>query len=571
MPYQIEKQGDEWCVVKEKGGKSMGCHPTEKEAQAQMRALYASEKKEVEDDFLSVPETTLKESATDADFLDLGGERTQGSDAKDASEKALKLSQPEAGYVAVSMTPGKACAGCRWFDSYGTQNGYDAGHPLCWLVTDYPLPIEPTGYCERYEVAPSLEYHPEPMPVVIVEAEAYEEDKAVEAVVAPEVDEAARKEMDDPCIAKHLKKMLAEGMDQAEAMKKAESMCAEEKPHKSLTAQVKDRLSNLLSRKEVLENGIKVDGNHFLITWSNDFEDRDGEIFTRKAIDDYVDRTDAGPTPMPLIWVWHTGERTRVGEAEWVARQEHFLIAAGEFDDTPAAQKAKAYYAKNAKKTSVSHGFTYPQDQFDGKHYHAFNTFEISLLPRGVEANRYTTLEGVKAMALTEQKKRYLEDVFGKETAEQILSDLTERGKALEELGATFKDFIVVNPDETPASKEAVEQVETGLKEMFVDVIGDNAEAFRLMTTMGKAFEQREAAAKEYAEAQDAKIAALTAEVNGFKERLGDAPRIASRAAETEISKDDPRFKAIEDAVRQQTKTRDPFTGLEVNSLDEEG
>ena len=48
MPYKIIEQDNEWCVFKhdEKGepaGKTKGCHPTRKEAEAHMRALYAAE------------------------------------------------------------------------------------------------------------------------------------------------------------------------------------------------------------------------------------------------------------------------------------------------------------------------------------------------------------------------------------------------------------------------------------------------------------------------------------------------------------------------------------------------
>jgi hypothetical protein len=43
MPYTIEQRGDEWCVIKESDGKSMGCHASRSRAVAQQRALYANE------------------------------------------------------------------------------------------------------------------------------------------------------------------------------------------------------------------------------------------------------------------------------------------------------------------------------------------------------------------------------------------------------------------------------------------------------------------------------------------------------------------------------------------------
>src|SRR6266481_717694 len=43
MPYEIRKRDAGWCVVKQNGGKSMGCHPSRAKALDQLRALYAAE------------------------------------------------------------------------------------------------------------------------------------------------------------------------------------------------------------------------------------------------------------------------------------------------------------------------------------------------------------------------------------------------------------------------------------------------------------------------------------------------------------------------------------------------
>lgn len=45
MPYEIRKQGDEFCVFKENTDQKMGCHPTRDKAEKQMAALYANEPK----------------------------------------------------------------------------------------------------------------------------------------------------------------------------------------------------------------------------------------------------------------------------------------------------------------------------------------------------------------------------------------------------------------------------------------------------------------------------------------------------------------------------------------------
>lgn len=45
MPWKVERQGDRYCVVKTDSGERVGCHDTEAEAKAQLRALYANEQK----------------------------------------------------------------------------------------------------------------------------------------------------------------------------------------------------------------------------------------------------------------------------------------------------------------------------------------------------------------------------------------------------------------------------------------------------------------------------------------------------------------------------------------------
>ncbi len=43
MPYRIIERDGEHCVQKTTDDQIMGCHPTDDDALAQMRALYASE------------------------------------------------------------------------------------------------------------------------------------------------------------------------------------------------------------------------------------------------------------------------------------------------------------------------------------------------------------------------------------------------------------------------------------------------------------------------------------------------------------------------------------------------
>lgn len=48
MPYEVIKNNDQWCVYKQGTAKKFGCHNSAKEANDQMKALYANEKAELE-------------------------------------------------------------------------------------------------------------------------------------------------------------------------------------------------------------------------------------------------------------------------------------------------------------------------------------------------------------------------------------------------------------------------------------------------------------------------------------------------------------------------------------------
>lgn len=331
---------------------------------------------------------------------------------------------------------------------------------------------------------------------------------------------------------------------------------AEEKTFERIWRRIKERLN---PTPEFEATGIKVVGNRWLVAYSNNFEDRDGEIFTAKAIDDYVARVDMGIVPPPELWVWHL-PGTRIGQADWVDRHDHFVIAMGTFDDTPQGQKARDYYAQQTGKKNLSHGFKfaigagYSGGDFDGKHFHKFNTFEISLLPRGTEANMFTSLEGVKAMAkeVTEAKKAEILAVFGEDDGKRILENLTAKGKALEELGVAYKDFVEVDPV-TPAATKAVENADKSFRELVPDLMEGSAEAVVAALEAVKEVKTLRQQVKE-----------LTENYTEVRKQVDLRPRIASKSDETALSETSEFGKAVKEKLEQQMVERDPFTGLEV-------
>lgn len=433
-----------------------------------------------------------------------------------AAKAFLGVNQQEAAYVTLSATPGQACANCRWFKTYGSEWGM---HPTCHLIDPYPEAIEPTGHCNRWESGEIPAAQRDPLPVVIVEAELPDTAEG----------EAELGGKQQPNLLEQFKAML-------------------------------NGWRTKLAGEDGTGVGIKVAGNHWLITFSNNFADREGEIFTAKAIDDYVARVDMGVVDAPGLWVWHIGAKTQIGQAEWVGRQGHFLLAAGQFMDTPEAQQAKEFYRKHAKDTGVSHGFTYQADRFDGVCYHAFNTFEISLMPRGKEANRFTSVEEVKEMKLTPEKRQYLEQVFGKENAERILSDYDERGKALEAVEVQYKDFVSTDESAVSPAPEAIKQVEQDVKQLILDMISDSAEMATLIEA-GAAARTKDASRITALEQQ---LSQSDARIKALETVIADRPRQASQSADTEIKQDD-----VVAEVRKQFQRRHPVTGTLIDDTED--
>lgn len=361
--------------------------------------------------------------------------------------------------------------------------------------------------------------------VVVVEDEAAPEDVPAED---PEYPVDANEPSDE---------MQAEDEEEEKSLSRARRLWARIEP-----------LLGLKQPKPDLNTSFKVKGDHWVALWSNNFEDRDGEIFTQKAIDHYVARVDAGITPPPALSIWHLDEKHYIGQADWVAREGHFLVAAGRF--TTAPQAVKDYYRKHAKETSLSHGFTFPAKSFDGKHYHEFNTFEISLLPRGAEANSYTSLEGVKAMAFDERKRNYLKEIgYSEQEVAQMEADIHARGKSHEAAGVAFKDFTDVNP----AALEALD-INPAFKALLPELIGADAENAQDTAALAKAYQ-----------AQNAVVTDLDKRLKKFEAFMAQTPKRASKAEETELDEEDEEDAEVIKALMEQQvdpKAQKAFPGF---------
>lgn len=409
MPYKVNKRGSQYCVMKA-DGTMVKCHPSQEKANAHLKALEAN----VEDAKAMKPEPA--ETAE-----------------KEVGEKYyMPLTQQETAYVTLSATPGQACANCRFFKTYEWES-----QAACHLIENWPESILATGHCKRWEAKPSTSLEVAPIPVVIVEPDEVLviEDKADDETAAYE----------DPKTAKKKKPMMP--LDKV----------------KELIETVAGWFGKGIEPLSTA-NGFKDLGdNRWIAWWTNTKEDKQKETFSENSIEKYIARVDRKEVPLPELWYWHLGF-THHGKADSLAGIGEHAVAIGHYDDNETAKAFSNYYRKQ-KDLEVSHGFFFRDgiDRVDGV-YHEFNTFEISVLPRGKAANPYTSFMEVKEMELTEAKKAELTTILGEDGLKNLLAAAESRSK---EKSNDVQEGYKKLPD-TPAKDETLSAEVKALKDAQV-------------------------------------------------------------------------------------------------------
>jgi len=336
----------------------------------------------------------------------------ENQEQKDGEYPIFTLSQAEAEYTTASTSPELQCATCRFFS---------ASDSSCYIVQNTPYPIVSGGSCKMHM--------PIPMP----------------AMVEDEMGEASDIDMGE--MAAKPKPAFLNGDD--------EETDENPKPKKALDLlqSATNAISGLLPtlskwlNPDISEtpetSGFKVlEDNRFLAFWTNNFKDKEAEIISEYAIDEFNNKANSGLIPMPELWWMHT-KGTRHGQVEKLFRVGHFALAVGRFDaesTNPLVKIFKQWYAKQ-KNITMSHGFFYKPSLKTNGVYHHIRTYEISSLIAGREANPYTTFEVNKMSLITENQRADLEREFGKDFAERIVSQAEAQGKALESQDIAFKSL----------------------------------------------------------------------------------------------------------------------------------
>jgi len=240
---------------------------------------------------------------------------------------------------------------------------------------------------------------------------------------------------------------------------------------------------------------VRVNGHPWLITWTtNAFKDREGEIFSTKAIKEYVewaDRQEAeGARPFEdmgiqnargELWFYHLP--LRMGETMWQAEHKRFLVEGHKIDENPTILKAVARLEKELDRWATSHGFKYREkDRADGV-FNWFRKFETSVVPAEKAANPWTPIEVMNVggrIKMTNDQEEKGRSLFGPDF-DKMVAGLEQASKELEGAGVAFKMEEGAEGEETEGEKAQNQDVVQMLKLALGRIKNTDAQAAGLL------------------------------------------------------------------------------------------
>lgn len=380
-------------------------------------------------------ELTLEEKELVAED---GSKYYQYVDSYDYS--ARSYTKDEAEYNPVGGGNTKACSNCRWY----------IAPSRCAIVGG---DIVPNGVSALWAAVPK--YEPTPMPVVIVGG-----GKANE--VPGESEKAASP-------TESLVQAVPEGIsDEKGLITRISTKVAE--LVKSVLFSATPAVPPVLAHRPLTILQTKDGRFRFMAVMTNNFKDRDKEVFTEAAHKEYVDWAEKTGT-YPELWLWHT-PGSKMGQADWLDYADGFVVASGWID---AGKESIAEKLSQEEGNGVSHGFVCLKTK-DGTIV-KYRSYELSPLPLASAANEWTSFNLLEAkeneMGFTEKRREWLANLVGEETVKSWETNTETLGTTLKDLGVEFKSKME-SADESEAAVE-------GEKALAVEVaaltkaVGDTA------------------------------------------------------------------------------------------------
>lgn len=434
MPYKVVKTGNKFSVFKlgadnKPTGKALGSHPNMEKAQAQMKALYANEKKAKELPELKEGETITLDPGTYTlpNTIDLTGNVSGSTITKDYYGNPIEVTLVESSYGPLTFA-----------DLATEQAAREAQYEMYELTDQF-------GRLSRNIMNSDTE------------------DKAA-ALVALANEYASL-----------VGTRIQEEMTEEKSLSITKQIAGDNQPPK---VEVKEEVpSDLVIWKE--------DGTYrWLAAYSNNRRDAEAEIITSESHKEFDKALDNNEWPMPEVYLWHIPYPVGITDYHAFDESTGFPVAAGHF------YKECDWAAEGILKEKwdgVSHGMPDRWVKLDPNN-EAFivqhRTKEITFLPHWAAANKlsFSIISKEQSMSEIEKglpahKRPEFVKAFGEERVKQIEEALSAKSKEADEAGIDKKE---VDTSQQVLTKEdlitGLEFVLTQVKEA-VDGLGTRIEA----------------------------------------------------------------------------------------------
>lgn len=435
-----------------------------------------------------------------------------------AEKMAWMFEQSIVNYIPLSATTGQACANCIFYRS----TGFDGIEwPHCHIVADWPDPIEPTGWCDRWEAKPEP---PEPEPTV---AEAIEDlAVAIEGVVEMSADETRHEYFISP----------------------ADSTMGKLK--KSLS-------SNLTPGVYILKDAA---GQRWMwLTTSNGYRDRDNQHVAMKALQEYVEASWTGDNTAFIgqndHYFWHWKQLGSISDLMFADVWNGFLVELWrEQPDNPVAKAAYNFVENHPEiEWGSSQGFF---GKPNGDTFKTIMKFESTTLPRDAAAN-LLTLSEVLPMSMKSKRDAMLDQMFKEEFGIDGAAAMLHEG--VNKLKAAL--------DAKGIQAKSLGEGSDALKQARADAIGDTADLILSMVDLQNEFEKELTEVKKERDTARGEVTAFKTQLDRYEKEVKElrdlvnaGPRRATTDSSTVVN-DPEKLKA---AKEQQVEYDPAYPGMNV-------
>lgn len=328
-------------------------------------------------------------------------------------------------------------------------------------------------------------------------------------------------------------------------------------------------LITLAEKEEIAEEGTKlfvndigigqklVNGELWHFTYStNAFRDREGEIFSTKALERYVAENEAKPDK-GFFNLWHINAEdgnfnTDFARKEWQGVVGRFLVEAGPYLRDEKGQAARRFFKRFGaghpdiapEGWGCSPEFRYlPEERATGTYENIWIT-RTSTLPKMAAANIWTETRQMKhrssnKMALSEQQKQAAIAMFGDEFVSQMLQEAELKTAELEQAGVAHKSEAqppAPEPEPEPEAATKPPEVQLNIEELAAEVgkqfAADLSPLADAIATMAGGLKEME---KRLVKLEETRTIQEKTEMPRFVLNL----KRASEAEETQVTEDD--------------------------------